>query len=129
VLVQVNIDGTKRSYIYEAPEGTAVGDAVTVPPPPWGRGPQQGTVTALGSDYAGPVKPVLSGWPRAADSLDWDMSDWGPEDLVVDGLVMALEGCGVDEDQVAVVTADGKELRVLGVRRHGGRVEIVVEIG
>lgn len=58
---------------------------------------------------------------------DWDMSDWPAGEIVVDGIVMALEGCGGGGDQVAVIDADGRELRVLGVRRHGSRVELVVE--
>lgn len=124
VLVDI---GARRPYTYEAPEGTKVGDTVTVPGPAWAPGqPQAGTVVGLESDYAGPVRRVLDGWPSPA-GLDWDMSDWGPEDLGVEGIVMALEGCGANEDQAAVVTSDGRELRVLGVRRHGARVEIVVE--
>lgn len=58
---------------------------------------------------------------------DWDMSDWPASEIVVEGIVMALEGCGDNEDQARVITADGQNLRVLGVRRHGSRVEIVVE--
>jgi hypothetical protein len=57
---------------------------------------------------------------------DWPMDDWSPEDIVVDGIVMAVKGCGDDEDQVAVITDEGRELRILGVRAHAGRVEIVV---
>lgn len=125
--VQVDI-GAKKPYTYEAPAGIKVGDPVTVPPPPWGHEPQDGTVVALGSDYAGPVELVLSGWPESPGrGLDWDMRDWGPADLVVEGLVMALEGCGRNETPVAVVSSTGRRFCVLGVRRAGRRVEIVVE--
>ena len=59
---------------------------------------------------------------------DWPMNDWEPEDIVVDGIVMAIQGLSSDDDntQVAVLTDEGQELRILGVRAHGGRVEIVV---
>lgn len=59
---------------------------------------------------------------------DWPMYDWKPEDIVVDGIVMAVQGLSSDDDstQVAVLTDEGRELRILGVRAHGGRVEIVV---
>jgi hypothetical protein len=42
---------------------------------------------------------------------------------------MALEGlAGRDmDDMTAVVDGEGRELRILGVRRNCGRVEIVVE--
>ncbi len=58
---------------------------------------------------------------------DWDMSDWPASEIVVEGIVMALEGLGGNEDQARVITANGQSLRILGVRRHGSRVEIVVE--
>ena len=59
---------------------------------------------------------------------DWPMYDWKPEDIVVDGIVMAVQGLSSDDDstQVAVLTDEGRGLRILGVRAHGGRVEIVV---
>jgi hypothetical protein len=59
---------------------------------------------------------------------DWPMYDWEPEDIVVDGIVMAVQGLSSDDDntRVAVLTDDGRELRILGVRRGGGRVEIIV---
>jgi hypothetical protein len=57
---------------------------------------------------------------------DWDMSDWDPAEIVVEGLGMAVEGCGSNDDQLAVIGSDGRELRLLGVRRHGNRVEIVI---
>ncbi|GAA4932005.1 hypothetical protein HD597_012853 [Nonomuraea thailandensis] len=57
---------------------------------------------------------------------DWDLADWGPADLTVEGVVMALEGCGDNESPMAVVDAYGRELRIVGVRRQGSRVEIVV---
>lgn len=57
---------------------------------------------------------------------DWDMSGWPAGEVVVEGIVMALEGCGRDESPVAVIGADGREFRILGVRRHGKRAEIVV---
>lgn len=69
---------------------------------------------------------------------DWDMSGWPPEEIVVEGIVMALEGCGRDESPVSVLLADGSPggtpLRVLGVRRVGGarpaswQAQIVVEL-
>jgi hypothetical protein len=55
------------------------------------------------------------------------MSNWAPKDIVVDGLVMALEGCGDDEDQVAIITDGGQPLRLMGVRRAGPRAETVVK--
>ena len=59
---------------------------------------------------------------------DWPMYDWEAEDIVVDGIVMAVQGLSGDDDttQVAVLTDKGRELRILGVRAHRGRVEIVV---
>jgi hypothetical protein len=59
---------------------------------------------------------------------DWPMYDWEPEDIVVDGIVMAVQGLSSDDDntQVAVITDEGRELRIHGIRAHGGRVEIVV---
>lgn len=56
--VQVNI-GARRPYTYEAPAGTKLRDVVTVPPA-WGTDPVTGTVVALGSDYEGEVRRVLS---------------------------------------------------------------------
>jgi hypothetical protein len=57
---------------------------------------------------------------------DWPMYDWEAGDIVVDAIVMAVKGCGDDDDQVAVLTEEGRELGIVGVRAHGGRVEIVV---
>jgi hypothetical protein len=49
------------------------------------------------------------------NSPDWDMSD------------EPAEGCGSDDDPAAVVDAYGRELRYIGVRRTGTRVELVVD--
>jgi len=57
----------------------------------------------------------------------WDMSDWPPEEITVEGLVVPLEGCGDNEDRAAVLDAYGRELQIIGVRRHGDRVELVVD--
>lgn len=59
---------------------------------------------------------------------DWDMSDWPPEEITVEGIVMPLEGCGDNEDRAAVVDAFGRELHIVGVRRNGFRVELVVDM-
>jgi hypothetical protein len=59
---------------------------------------------------------------------DWNMSDWPAEELTVESFVMPLEGCGSNDDPAAVVDAYGRELRVIGVRRHGSRVELVVDM-
>ncbi len=59
---------------------------------------------------------------------DWDMSDWPPEEITVEGIVMSLEGCGADEDRAAVVDVYGRELDIIGVRCHGSRVELVVDM-
>lgn len=58
---------------------------------------------------------------------DWDMSSWPSGELTVESFVMPLEGCGSDDDPAAVVDAYGRELRIIGVRRHGSRVELVVD--
>jgi hypothetical protein len=58
---------------------------------------------------------------------DWDMSGWPREEITVAGIVSPLEGCGDNDDRAAVVDAYGRELRIIGVRRHGGRVELVVD--
>lgn len=58
----------------------------------------------------------------------WDMSGWPPEEITVEGIVMPLEGCGADEDRAAVVDAYGCEPHIIGVRRHGSRVELVVDM-
>ena len=60
---------------------------------------------------------------------DCDMSGRRPEDLTVAGLVTPLEGCGADGARAAVVDAYGRELHVIGVRRNGLRVELVVDTG
>ena len=59
---------------------------------------------------------------------DWDMSGWPPEEITVEGIVMPLESCGADEHQAAVVDVDGRGLHIIGVRRHGSRVELVVDL-
>jgi hypothetical protein len=59
---------------------------------------------------------------------DWDMSDWTPEEITVEGIVMPLEGCGANEAPAAVVDAYGRELHIIGVRRHHSRVELVVDV-
>ena len=59
---------------------------------------------------------------------DWDMSDWPPAEVTVEGIVLPLEGCGVNEDRAAVVDAYGRELHIIGVRRHGSRVALVVDM-
>ena len=48
---------------------------------------------------------------------DWNMADWPAQEIVVEGVVMALEGCGRDESPVQVLSSDGTPLRILGVRR------------
>jgi hypothetical protein len=58
---------------------------------------------------------------------DWDMTDSPPEELTVESFVMPLEGCGSNDDPAAVVDAYGRDLRVIGVRRAGDRVELVVD--
>jgi hypothetical protein len=58
---------------------------------------------------------------------DWYMGDDPPGELTVEGLVMPLEGCGSNDDPAVVVDAHGRELRVVGVRRAAGRVELVVD--
>jgi hypothetical protein len=58
---------------------------------------------------------------------DWDMSDWPAEEITVEGIVTPLEGCGANEDRAAVVDAYGRELHIIGVRRNGSRVELVVD--
>jgi primosomal protein N' len=62
--VQVDI-GARRAYTYEAPDGTQVGDRVTVPDAFGGREPIGGRVVALGSAYEGPIVKVLSVRPAA----------------------------------------------------------------
>jgi len=59
---------------------------------------------------------------------DWPMGDWQPTEIVVDAIVMAVRGCGDDETRVAVITEQGRELRILGVRAAVGcrRVELVL---
>ncbi len=68
---------------------------------------------------------------RIPEPDGWDMSDYQPEEIVVDAIVMAVKGCGDDDEQVVVITEDGRELRILGVRASDGRpvVEIVVREG
>jgi primosomal protein N' len=58
--VKVKVDiGAKRLYTYDAPDGTQVGDAVTVPPS-WGHDPMPGRVAEIGSDYDGEIRAVLT---------------------------------------------------------------------
>jgi hypothetical protein len=61
---------------------------------------------------------------------DWPMHDWLPADIVVDAIVMAVQGCSDDDDntRVAVIIEEGRELRILGVRkaRDCRRVEVIV---
>jgi len=59
---------------------------------------------------------------------DWPMGDWQPTEIVVNAIVMAVEGCGDSDTRVAVLTEEGRELRILGVRAAVGcrRVEVVV---
>jgi hypothetical protein len=52
--------------------------------------------------------------------------DWN---MTVESFVMPLEGCGSHDDPAAVVDAYGRELHVIGVRRHGNRVELVIDTG
>jgi hypothetical protein len=59
---------------------------------------------------------------------DWDMSDWPAEELTVESFVMPLEGCGSNDDPAVVVDAYGRQLNIIGVRRHGSRVELVVDM-
>jgi hypothetical protein len=61
------------------------------------------------------------------NSPDWDMSDEPAEERTVESFVMPLEGCGSDDAPAAVVDAYGRELRYIGVRRTGTRVELVVD--
>jgi hypothetical protein len=60
----------------------------------------------------------------------WPMHDWQPTDIVVDAIVMAVQGCSGDDDntRVAVITEEGRELRILGVRAAADcrRAEIIV---
>jgi hypothetical protein len=58
---------------------------------------------------------------------DWDLSDWPTEEITIEGIVTAMEGCGDNEDQAAVIDVYGREMRIVGVRRQGSRVEIVVD--
>jgi hypothetical protein len=58
---------------------------------------------------------------------DWPMHDWPPEELTVESITMPLEQCGSDDDPAAVVDAYGRELKILGVRRNGDRVELVID--
>lgn len=58
---------------------------------------------------------------------DLDMSGWPAEEITVAGIVTPLEGCGENDDRAAVVDAYGRDLRIIGVRRHGSRVELVVD--
>jgi hypothetical protein len=58
---------------------------------------------------------------------DWDMSDWPPSGITVEGIVMAVEGCGDNNGPLAVIDDEGNDLRIRGVRRNGHRVEIAVE--
>lgn len=69
LLVRVRIDGIDRTFAYEAPSGTRIGDKVTVPPfyyEPQDGPPHHGTVTAYGASYEGPARQVVSVSPAAA---------------------------------------------------------------
>lgn len=59
MLVKVRLDGA-GDYTYEARAGIAIGDRVEVEGPFWMPDTTRvGVVVALGSDYAGIVKPIL----------------------------------------------------------------------
>jgi hypothetical protein len=62
------------------------------------------------------------------EMVGWDTSDYEPEDLTVEAVVDMVKGCGDYEDQVAVTDHKGNALRVLGVRSHDYRVEIVTDV-
>lgn len=57
----------------------------------------------------------------------WPMHDWPADEITVEGIVTPLEGCGANEDRAVVVDAYGRELHIIGVRRNGNRVELVVD--
>jgi hypothetical protein len=59
--------------------------------------------------------------------MDWDTSHDSPEDLTVEGIVMMVEGCGGNEDQVVITDREGNALRLLGVRTRDYRVEVVTD--
>jgi hypothetical protein len=59
---------------------------------------------------------------------DWDMTGCTAEEITVEGPVAPLEGCGANADRAAVVDAYGRDLRIVGIRRHGARVELAVDI-
>jgi hypothetical protein len=62
MLVRVSVNGISRTLTYAVPDGTQVGDLVTVPAMGFDRPGtiHEGRVVALGSHYTGPVKDVLS---------------------------------------------------------------------
>src|SRR5579859_5200907 len=62
---------------------------------------------------------------------DWPMHEWAASDIVVAGIVMALEGCSLDDEKtrVTVVDAYGREIGViLGIRVRPGSKRSVLEI-
>lgn len=62
-----------------------------------------------------------------ADKMHWPTEDYSPEDFTVEAVVDMVEGCGGNEDVVAVTDREGNDLRVLGVRTRDYRVEIVTD--
>jgi hypothetical protein len=69
VLVKVSVEGVREPLTYNAPDGTGVGDTVTVPPfsyEPDGAAAHHGYVVAVGSDYTGPVADVTAVQPNTA---------------------------------------------------------------
>ena len=65
-VVQVSMMGTTRKYTYswvfdpvEGGEPLAIGDKVELPPNQVQAEGSSGTVTALGSDYTGPMKSIV----------------------------------------------------------------------
>jgi hypothetical protein len=58
---------------------------------------------------------------------DWDTADYRPDDFTVEAIVDMVQGCGDNEDVVAVTDHEGNDLRVLSVRTRDYRVEIVTD--
>jgi hypothetical protein len=61
---------------------------------------------------------------------EWPMHDWPAEEITVAGIVGALEGCSMDDEntRAAVIDAYGQEMRVLGVRVRPGTKGLVLDI-
>jgi hypothetical protein len=59
---------------------------------------------------------------------DRDMSGWPSEEITVEGIVMSLEAAAPARTGAAVVDVYGRELHIIGVRRHCSRVELVVDM-